>query len=303
VAPAVLARGGGVLYWVEEHGGPPTKELLDADPEAVARLILGRFHTVAPARRRAWSERAGSAGLRADPDLADALAELKLRVEVASREELRRARDAMPERPVEAERRLLLPLARLAVGEALASPDETLVALAREEARLERSLGREQGAVAQWASAPSGPLADHRDSARRFRAAFEQHHAEIEDRIERAAREHVPNLAHLVGPKLAARLVAAAGSRAALARCSGSRIQLLGAKRRPDPERGPRFGVLYRAPGLEELPTDRQGRYARSLAAMAAIAIRADAFTHRDLGDRLVLRRDRRLLELRRAQR
>ncbi|MCI4367147.1 MAG: hypothetical protein L3K08_05300, partial [Thermoplasmata archaeon] len=173
---------------------------------------------------------------------------------------------------------------------------------AREEARLERSLGREQGAVAQWASAPSGPLADHRESARRFRGIFEQHHAEIEERIERAAREHLPNLAHLVGPKLAARLLAAAGSRAALARCSGSRIQLLGAKRRPDPERGPRFGVIYRAPGLEELPTDRQGRYARSLAALAAIAVRADAFTHRDLGERLVLRRDRRLSELRRAR-
>jgi hypothetical protein len=302
VAPAILARGGGVLYWYQDERPLAAPESIDPDPEAVARIVLGGFRSVAPARRRAWAERSGPVPLTAEPALAGALDELRLKVTPATREELRKVRAQLPIRSVEQERRILLPLARLAVGSALASPDETLVALAREEARLERALGREQGAVAQWASAPTGPLADHRESARRFRHAFELHHAEIEARIEAAAREHLPNLSHLVGPKLAARLLAAAGSRAALARCTGSRIQLLGAKRRPDPERGPRFGVLYRAPGLEELPTDRQGRYARSLAALAAVAVRADAFTHRDLGERLVLRRDRRLSELRRAR-
>jgi len=303
VAPPVLARGGGVLYWFDAAGRLLAEERLDPDPEAAAHLILGRFRSVAPARRRAWADRGGAPGLVAEPDLAGALGELRLRVGTAAAEDLRRARAAMPPRPVVEERRLILPMARLAVGNALAGPDETLVALAREEARLERALGREQGAVAQWASAPSGPLAEHREAARRFRHAFEQHHRAIEARIEVAATAHVPNLAHLVGPKLAARLIAAAGSRAALARCTGSRIQLLGAKRRPDPERGPRFGVIYRAPGLEELPTDRQGRYARTLAALAAIAVRADAFTQRDLGERLVQRRDRRLAELRGARR
>jgi hypothetical protein len=302
VAPAVLARAGGVLYWIDASGAVLDKDLLDPDPEAAAHLILVGFHSVAPARRRAWAER-GGAGLVAAPELAEALQKLRIAVGVADREALRKHRTSVPPRSVQAERRLLLPVARLSVSAALSSPDETLVALAREEARLERSLGREEGAVAQWASAPTGPLAEHREAAEEFRRVFERHYAALEQRIEVAARSHLPNLARLVGPKLAARLLAAAGSRAALARCTGSRIQVLGAKRRPDPERGPRFGVLYRAPGLEDLPTDRQGRYARSLAALAAIAVRADALTHRDLGDRLLVRRDRRLSELRRARR
>jgi RNA processing factor Prp31 len=53
---------------------------------------------------------------------------------------------------------------------------------------------------------------------------------------------------------------------------------------------------------MAEVPAELQGRYARSLAALAVIAARADALTHRDLGALLVARRDRRIERLQRLR-
>ncbi|MGA8711381.1 MAG: C/D box methylation guide ribonucleoprotein complex aNOP56 subunit, partial [Thermoplasmata archaeon] len=78
---------------------------------------------------------------------------------------------------------------------------------------------------------------------------------------------------------------------------------LLGSRRRPSPERGPRFGIIFRADRLGDVPIGRRGAYARSLAALAAIAIRADAHTHRNISVDLVARRDRRIESLRRRRR
>ena len=121
--------------------------------------------------------------------------------------------------------------------------------------------------------------------------------------LESEARLRVPNLAAVVGPRVGARLVAAAGGISELARMPAPRIQLLGSRRRPSPERGPRFGVLYRADRMADVPIGRRGAYARTLAALAAIAIRADAHTHRDISAGLVARRDRRVETLRRRRR
>jgi len=98
-------------------------------------------------------------------------------------------------------------------------------------------------------------------------------------------------------------LLAAAGSVTALSRMNASRIQLLGSRRRPSPERGPRYGVLFRGVRMNDLPLARRGAYARSLASLAAIAIRADATTHAPVAEKLVARRDRRVEALRRRDR
>jgi RNA processing factor Prp31 len=85
-----------------------------------------------------------------------------------------------------------------------------------------------------------------------------------------------------------------------------SRLQLLGARRRPAAgpgARGPRFGWLFRAERMDEVPPARRGAYARTLAGLAAAAARADATTRRDLSAALVARRDRRVSALRRSGR
>ncbi|MGC2360391.1 MAG: hypothetical protein WA691_08845, partial [Thermoplasmata archaeon] len=88
------------------------------------------------------------------------------------------------------------------------------------------------------------------------------------------------------------------GGVAALARMRAGRIQLLGTRRRPSPDRGPRYGILYRAYGMSDVPPGRRGAYARSLGAMAAIAVRADASTRATISNGLVARRDRRIAQL-----
>ena len=303
-AGAVLVRGGGTLYWVDAAARRVlARELLWEEPEALARLAAGGFRSVPPAGRRAWAERVPGGGLSAEPAIARSIREAGGRVRDADLGELREARSGLPTVPTEELRRWLLPLARESARTALASPEETLIALAREEARLERALGRERGAQSQFVSPPDGALSAHAEEAARFAEAFARHHGALEARIEAAATAHLPNLSSLVGPKIAARLLAAAGGRRALARISGARLQLLGSRRRPDPERGPRFGLIYRAPGIEGLPDDRRGRFARSLAALAVIAARADEHTHRDLRALLNARRDRRWKAIREATR
>ena len=298
MAPAVLLRGGGTLYWVVPGRGPVAQEPIDPDPERAAQIVATGYRGIPEARRRRWTTLSDPSLGAAEPLLVEALAQAGARIALASTVQLREARALLPARSVLEERRFLLPLAQRAVAGALGGAEETLIALAREEARVERALGREQGAADQWVPVDSGPLADHAEAQRRFSLEFVRYHRDLEGRLERVALVHLPNLSALVGAKIAARLLAAAGSRRALARMSSSRLQLLGARRRPSPDRGPRFGVIYRAAGLDQLPPEAQGRYARSLASLAVIAARADGWTQRDLGSILLLRRDRRRSEL-----
>ncbi len=216
----------------------------------------------------------------------------------ATAAELRTARRSLPPWDPRAERAYLLQVAGAALERVLRSPEEVLVSLAREEERLERVVGREERA-AESLLAPAGtPLIDYAAAAKTVRGGLARHHAELVRKVEGAARELVPNLSEVVGARTAARLVAVAGGVAPLGRISGARLQLLGSRRRPSPTRGPRFGVLYRAERMEELPLGRRAAYARSLAALAAIAARADATTHRTIGPELKARRDRRIAEL-----
>ncbi|MGD0257338.1 MAG: hypothetical protein ABSB90_05600 [Thermoplasmata archaeon] len=221
----------------------------------------------------------------------------------ATLEELRAARAAVWHGPPREDRPFLLALARLTLDRALRSPEEVLISLAREEERLERALGREDRAAAAFLPVAGTPLAEYRDAWETTRAALRSHHAGLEQMLEQSARTLVPNLSAVLGEKVAARLVAAAGGLPPLGRMSAARLQLLGTRRRPSPERGPRFGLIYRAVRMDEVPVARRGAYARSLAALGVIAARADATTGRSLATVLVGRRDRRVEALRRRKR
>ena len=259
----------------------PTSLLAAIDAEGAERTVLGAPDAIA----RALAAR------------------LHRPVGAIETEGLRRAMAQLPPLETSVERRFFLALGHVRLEEALRSPEEILITLAREEERVERSVGREARAVESFVPVPDSPLDLHLDAWARARNALENLEEALRRTLESQAKLVVPNLAAVVGARTAARLVAAAGGVGALARMPSARLQLLGSRRRPSPERGPRFGVLYRADRLAEVPIGRRGAYARSLAALAAIAVRADATTRRDVSAALVARRDRRVDELRRRRR
>jgi len=224
-------------------------------------------------------------------------------VELASVGLLRRARASLPPLPPETERTFLRSVAARRLNRALRSPAEVVITLAREEERVERALGREERAAESFVTVPDSPLETYVRDWTSARGSLAMHHARLLASLEHEVRSVLPNLSRVVGPRVAARLLAASGGLGTLGRMSAPRLQLLGSRRRPSAERGPRFGVLYRAERMEEVPLGRRGAYARSLAALAAIAARADASTGRDISRPLVERRDRRVAELQRRRR
>lgn len=302
MAPAVLVRGGATLRLVRPSGPDVTFPL--AATEETATWLAAPAASPTPASVVRWlqAQPANDPLLVEDERLARAAQAAGRSCRLALRHELRPVYDSAPRRDLAPLRTLQLGVAARSLERALADPEQTLISLAREEERLERALGRETTALEQLLVPPTaGVGADYVRDARGYRDAFARHHAVLRTRLDGLAREVIPNLTALVGSPLAPRLVAAAGGTRPLARMSGARIQLLGARRRPSPVRGPRFGHLYRAPRMDEVPRTRTAAYARSLAALAAIAIRADVHTRRDLSPELLARRDRRIRQLRRA--
>lgn len=104
---------------------------------------------------------------------------------------------------------------------------------------------------------------------------------EIARQLEAALPKTAPNLCALLGPKLAARMIAQAGGLDRLARMPASTVQVLGAERaffehlrgRAPP---PRHGLIFLHPSLHSAPRAQRGRMARALAGKLAIAARMD---------------------------
>ncbi|MCI4368218.1 MAG: hypothetical protein L3K09_01455 [Thermoplasmata archaeon] len=305
MAPAVLLRGGDRLFGLSPEFKVSVSTSLGANAERSAERWAEEGTVVLPAEIARWVNGAGiRAALAApEPRLKDALAALGIAVVALPLSELRRAHAAIPRAPPAAQRDFLIELARCEAAMAISSPVEALISLAREEARLERALGRERSAASEFVTGNSPALLRHDELGQRFLTEFEEHHRAVSAELERSAGEVVPNLSELLGGRLAAQLVSSAGGIAPLARMSASRLQLLGARRRPSEGHGPRFGLLYRSPRLADLPTSRWAAYARSVAALSVIAARADGITHGRIGSALVARRDRRFDELRRRGR
>jgi hypothetical protein len=289
VAPSVLLREGRRWVVVDpdrtvEGPSEPVRGVVGVpEPSALRRLV-----------------QAAPDVLAGDPVVTRALTGAGLGRPMAGPTEFTRARLARARRTKAEWRESLLAEARSALERTLASPEETVIALAREEERVERARTRDDGALASWVGPSDGPLAGHLAAWTEYRVGLERHHLELVRRLEGATRAFAPNLARVVGARVAGRLVAAAGGLGPLGRMPSSRLQLLGSRRRPSGGRGPRFGLLYRAEGLDRLAPDRQGAYARTLAALAVIAARADATTRADVAAVLVPRRERRRVQLER---
>jgi len=134
-------------------------------------------------------------------------------------------------------------------------------------------------------------LEEIRFFAGKLRAHFELRR-QLEGYLEGLAKEVCPNLTHLLGASLSAKLIAQAGGLAKLATLPASTIQILGAekalfKHLRSHARPPKHGLLFQHPLVGMSPKKERGRIARALAAKIAIAAKADAFTGHFIAEKL----------------
>lgn len=106
-------------------------------------------------------------------------------------------------------------------------------------------------------------------------------------------QEICPNIAHLAGPGLAAKLITHIGSLKRFALLPASTVQIMGAEkalfkhlknRRVAP---PKHGLIFQLPQLGSAPKRVRGKIARAIANKLALAAKADAFTKRFIAEDL----------------
>ncbi len=193
----------------------------------------------------------------------------------------------------------LLPLSRLSLQRRLESPEEQIALLSEECDRLERLAGREEEYATRLersATAGTPTASQHRRSVR-LQDDIRQALGDTEHDLERETQKLLPCTCALIGFRTTARLLSESGSLSSLRGLNASRVQLIGSRRR-SPGRPPKHGVLYRALGMERLPSSARGAFARSLASLTVPALRADLVSHEDRTAWLIVRKERRIREL-----
>ncbi len=114
----------------------------------------------------------------------------------------------------------------------------------------------------------------------------------LDSYMEESVKKALPNISYLIDHKIAAELLAKAGSIDRLASFPASTIQLLGAekalfKHLKFGSKPPKYGVLYKLPQISAASKKQKGRLARVYATKISIASRADAYTKRFIADKL----------------
>lgn len=125
----------------------------------------------------------------------------------------------------------------------------------------------------------------------------------MENYLDQTMEEVAPNTKAMVGSLLGARLIAIAGSLRNLAMRPASTIQVLGAEKAlfrslKTGARPPKHGLIFQAAILHDAKRWQRGKIARALAGKLSIAIRADAFGGRYIGDRLKADLEKRIEEI-----
>ncbi len=126
---------------------------------------------------------------------------------------------------------------------------------------------------------------------------------ETSAKIEELGNTLCPNLTHLVGSIIAARLIASAGGLGRLARLPASTIQVLGAegaffRHLKSGAKCPKHGIIFRVPYVRNASKKVRGKIARSLASKIAIAARMDYYRGEFIGNELKMEIERRVAEV-----
>jgi len=126
----------------------------------------------------------------------------------------------------------------------------------------------------------------------------------LEKYLDDTMGEVAPNIKHLVGSLLGARLIAIAGGLLNVAKLPASTIQVLGAEKAlfrslKTGTRPPKHGIIFQHTYIHDGKRWQRGKIARALAGKLAIAARTDAFGERDIGVQLKADLDKRVDEIR----
>jgi nucleolar protein 56 len=130
-------------------------------------------------------------------------------------------------------------------------------------------------------------LAVLRGFAAALAAVHESWHA-LEARVVDNMAVVAPNVAHIAGPVIGARMIALSGGLNRLAMWPAGTVQLLGAETAlfrhiKEGTKPPKHGILFQHPKVHLAPPWQRGAIARVLALAVAKAAKADAFTRNDL--------------------
>jgi len=126
----------------------------------------------------------------------------------------------------------------------------------------------------------------------------------LETYLDSTMDEVAPNTKCLVGSLLGARLIALSGGLTNLAKRPASTIQVLGAEKAlfrslKTGTRPPKHGLIFQHTLLHDAKRWQRGKIARALAGKLAIAVRADAFGGRHIGEELKASVEKRIEEIR----
>lgn len=164
---------------------------------------------------------------------------------------------------------------------------------------LEAALGPQAPTIAGRAKVSVGSDLSPEDLAQvRLLASQIQSLWKLRDQIEeyeaKIANELCPNLSHIAGPELAAKLVAQAGGLQRIATFPASTIQVLGAekalfKHLKSGSRPPKHGLIFQHALIGKSPKKARGKISRALAAKLTIASKADAISHNFIAEKLKL--------------
>ena len=120
--------------------------------------------------------------------------------------------------------------------------------------------------------------------------------AEYHDMLENTMLKVAPNITALVGADLGAKLIAHVGSLEKLAFLPASTIQVIGAEKalfkhlKNKGIKPPKHGLIFQHPYISGISKHLRGKMARAIANELSLAVKADAFTHRDISDLVVSR-------------
>ena len=114
----------------------------------------------------------------------------------------------------------------------------------------------------------------------------------IDSYLEGSAKRIMPNITYLIDYKIAAELLAKAGSLQKLAMMPASTVQLLGAEKALFKHikfgtKPPKYGILYKLPQVVSAQKKQKGKMARMYANKISIAAKADAFSKNFIAPRL----------------
>lgn len=165
------------------------------------------------------------------------------------------------------------------------------------EERLEKTLGTQAKEVARQASASIGnePSAQEAEMIKGLASQVVDLHAsmdKLDKHIETSTKLLMPNISAIVDYKIAAELLAKAGSLNKLGIMPSGTVQLLGAekalfKHLKFGSKPPKYGVIFKLQRISNSSKRVRGKIARLYATKLAIASRADAFSKNFIADKL----------------